>query len=103
VCFFDIICLLILFSLLIGVIETNLTTEYNKSDFFFWVTSLYQFVHLDTCDRSSEYYWAFLLLLAPISQLLPNSNQESRSLLTGSSKILQAQAQQARKVSFPCW
>ena len=64
--FFDYICLLILFSLLVGVTETNFT-EYNKSDFIFWVTSLYQFVHLDTCDRSSEYYWAFLLLLAPIS------------------------------------
>ena len=50
--FFDYICLLILFSLLVGVTETNFT-EYNKSDFIFWVTSLYQFVHLDTCDCSS--------------------------------------------------
>jgi len=53
-------------SVLICVTETNFK-EYNKSDFIFWVTSLYQFVHLDTCYRSSEYYWAFFLLLAPIS------------------------------------
>ena len=60
--FFDYICLLILFSLLVGVTETNFT-EYNKSDFIFGLlllcTSLFNWtlviVPPDTTGLSFHY------------------------------------------------
>ena len=64
---FDYICLLILFSLLVGVTETNFT-EFIKSDFIFGLllyTSLFTWTLVIV--PLSSYYWAFLLLLAPIS------------------------------------
>jgi len=53
-------------AVLIDLIKTNFR-EYSKSDFIVWATSLYQFAHLESCNHSSEHYWAFLQLLAPIN------------------------------------
>ena len=45
-----------LFSISVTVIETNFT-EYSKSDFIVWATSVYQFAHLGRIyDCSSEHY-----------------------------------------------
>ena len=46
----------LLFSMSVGLIESNFT-EYNKFDFIVWATSMYQFAHLGSIyDCSSEHY-----------------------------------------------